>query len=78
MMVSCLSCSSTLEMEAIYSSETSVDFHRTVWNYILEDTTLHSHRCENLKSIFSSVFPATFLKQISPIKSHVHYLPVPS
>jgi hypothetical protein len=35
-------------MEAIYSSETSVDTHRTTRRYIPEDGTLHNHRCENL------------------------------
>jgi hypothetical protein len=37
-------------MEAICSSETSVDFQRTTRRYIPEDSTLHNHRCENLKS----------------------------
>jgi hypothetical protein len=27
-----------------------VDFHRITWRYIPENVTLHSHRCENLKS----------------------------
>jgi hypothetical protein len=31
---------STLKMEAIYSSETSVDTQRTTWRYIPEDGTL--------------------------------------
>jgi hypothetical protein len=30
----------TLKMEAIYSSEKSVDFQRTTWYYIPEDSTL--------------------------------------
>jgi hypothetical protein len=34
----------------LYSSETSVDFQRTTRRYIPEDSTLHNHRCENLKS----------------------------
>jgi hypothetical protein len=37
-------------MKAICSSETSVDFQRTTQCYILEDSTLHKHRCEKLKS----------------------------
>jgi hypothetical protein len=37
-------------MEAICSSETSVDFQRVTRRYIPEDSTLHNHRCENLKS----------------------------
>jgi hypothetical protein len=37
-------------MEAICSSETSVDTQRTTWRHIPEDDTLQNHRCENLKS----------------------------
>jgi hypothetical protein len=37
-------------MEAICSSETSVDTHRTTRRYIPEDGTLLNQRCENLKS----------------------------
>jgi hypothetical protein len=37
-------------MEAICSSDMSVDFRRTIRRYIPEDITLHSHRCDNLKS----------------------------
>jgi hypothetical protein len=37
-------------MEAICSSETPVDAQRTTRRYIPEDSTLHNHRCENLKS----------------------------
>jgi hypothetical protein len=41
---------STLNMEAIFSSETSVDTQRTTRRYIPGDGTLYNHRCENLKS----------------------------
>jgi hypothetical protein len=41
---------STLKMEAIRSSETSVHFTGSTRPHILEDGILHSHRCENLKS----------------------------
>jgi hypothetical protein len=37
-------------MEAVCSSETSVASQRTTRRYIPEDSTLHNHRCENLKS----------------------------
>jgi hypothetical protein len=37
-------------MEAICCSGTTVDFNRTVWHYIPEESSLHSHRCENFKS----------------------------
>jgi hypothetical protein len=40
--------SSTLKMEAICSTGTSVDFHRTTWRYIPENRTLHIHLCGNL------------------------------
>jgi hypothetical protein len=40
---------STLKMEAIRSSETSVHTRSTL-RYIPEDGILHSHRCEDLKS----------------------------
>jgi hypothetical protein len=42
--------SSTLNMETICSSETSVDTQWTTRRYIPEVVTLHNHRCENLKS----------------------------
>jgi hypothetical protein len=50
MLVSCLSYSSTLKMEATYFSETSVNFYRTILHYIVVDKIVHSHRCENLIS----------------------------
>jgi hypothetical protein len=37
-------------MEAIFSSETSVDTQRTMRCYIPKDGTLHNYRCKNLKS----------------------------
>jgi hypothetical protein len=52
-----ISCSaySTLKMEEICSSETSVDFQRTTRRYIPEDGTLHNHLCENLSSCIPNV-----------------------
>jgi hypothetical protein len=44
-----LADSSTLKMEAIRSSETSVNA-RSTQRHIPEDDILHSHRCESLKS----------------------------
>jgi hypothetical protein len=49
-LVSCSANFSTLEMETICSSETSVHFQRTTRHYIREDGILHNHRCENFKS----------------------------
>jgi flagellar biosynthesis regulator FlaF len=42
-------------MEAICSSETSVETQRTIWRHIPEDDTLHNHLCENLKYNIVSV-----------------------
>jgi hypothetical protein len=42
--------SSTLKMEAICSSETSVETQQITQHHIPEDVTLHNHHCENLKS----------------------------
>jgi hypothetical protein len=38
------------EGEAICSSETLVEFQRTIRRYIPDDGTLHNRRCENLKT----------------------------
>jgi hypothetical protein len=40
MLVSCLAYSFNLKMEAIISSETSIDFHRTTKRYIPEERIL--------------------------------------
>jgi hypothetical protein len=47
--------SSTLKMEKICSSETSVDTQRITRCYIPEDVTLHNYRCENFKSYSDSI-----------------------
>jgi hypothetical protein len=44
MLVSCLSYTSTLKMEATCSSETVVDFRQITWCNIPEDRTLQSNR----------------------------------
>jgi hypothetical protein len=49
MLLSCLTHSSALRMEATCSSKTSVDFHLTIHNYIPDNRTLHNCCCENLK-----------------------------
>jgi hypothetical protein len=45
-----VSCSAYSSMEAICSSETTVDFQRTTERYIAEDSTTDSHHCEDLRS----------------------------
>jgi hypothetical protein len=50
MFVSFLTYSSILKIQAILSSETSVNFHRITGRYIPGGRTLHSHRCEDIKS----------------------------
>jgi hypothetical protein len=50
------SMNSSLKMEAIYSSATSVQIQRTTRRYIPEDRTLHNHRCENLRS-YTALYP---------------------
>jgi hypothetical protein len=42
--------SSTLKIEAIYSSKTLVASQQTTRRHIPKDDTLHNHGCENLKS----------------------------
>jgi hypothetical protein len=39
-----------LQMEAVSTSETSVNFYQTTRRNIPEDSHLHTRRCENLKS----------------------------
>jgi hypothetical protein len=49
-------------MEAIYTSETSVDFEQTARRYVIEDSTLHNHGFENLRYLsglnFFTGFPS--------------------
>jgi hypothetical protein len=64
--------SSTLKMEVTRSSETSVDFQRTTRRYIPQDGTLHSHRCEILKSYKHG---NTFQKMFTFIHNRIHNSP---
>jgi hypothetical protein len=51
-------------MNALLSPpETSVNFYRNAQHFIPEDSTLHNHRCEELKDKKDEVFPV--LKQLS-------------
>jgi hypothetical protein len=51
-------------MEAIRSSETSVDTQRTTRRYIPEYGTLQNYSCENLKSYMSFVVFSTVSKKM--------------
>jgi hypothetical protein len=48
MLAFCLTYSSSLKMEPICFSETSVSFQRTTWRIIPECRTPHTHRCDDL------------------------------
>jgi hypothetical protein len=65
---------STLKLEAICSSETSVDTQRTTRHYIPEDGTVYNHRCENLKSYNAHIVRIRECK----LRSIVEFLPMPS
>jgi hypothetical protein len=49
-LISCSAYSWTLEMDAICFSKMAVDFQQTTWRYFPENSALHNHCCENLKS----------------------------
>jgi hypothetical protein len=53
---------STLQMEAIYSSETSVDTQLTTGRYVPEDVTLYNHRSENLKCLLYVLHKMEYFK----------------
>jgi hypothetical protein len=44
-----LTYSSKLNIKAVHSSKTSVNFYQTAWHHIPERYTLHSHCLENLE-----------------------------
>jgi hypothetical protein len=52
----CVLVSSTLKTEAVHTSETSVNYQATRRFNAECSTTLHSHRCENLKSNFNILY----------------------
>jgi hypothetical protein len=49
LLISFLTHSANLKMEAIRRSESSVDFYRTTRPYSSEDRTVHSHRRETVQ-----------------------------
>jgi hypothetical protein len=66
-----LKFSSTLKMEAICSSETSVASQQTTRRHMPEDDTLYNHRCESLKS-----YKNTFGYTILPIPPQSPSMPI--
>jgi hypothetical protein len=54
-LVSCSVYYSSLMMDAICSSETSVDFQWSTRRYIPEDNNLHNYRHENFKSYMTQM-----------------------
>jgi hypothetical protein len=46
----CLAYSSTLKIETVCSSESSVNIHCTIRRHVPEDSTSDSHHCETPKS----------------------------
>jgi hypothetical protein len=67
-LVSCSAYSSTPKMEAICSSET-VDFQWITQRYIPEDSTLHNHCCEDLKSY---IWMSANISNITDKHLHIH------
>jgi hypothetical protein len=51
--------SADLKMEEICSSETLVDFYRTIWRYIIKDRTLHTHHYDNSNTTRYKTFQFT-------------------
>jgi hypothetical protein len=58
-------------MEALCLSEMSVDVQRTTRRYIPEDSTLRTHRCENLESFKNSVLCQESKFDFHPADSHL-------
>jgi hypothetical protein len=56
---------STLMMEAVQTSETLVNSYQSTWCYNPEDSHLHSHRHENLKSHLTLNLRLTSLKRLT-------------
>jgi hypothetical protein len=54
MQISCLSCYPAFKMEEIFSSETSIDLHRTEGSYILEEEQFTITQQEDLFSSLCS------------------------
>jgi hypothetical protein len=49
------SVSDVLMMEAARTSEMLANFYQAIWHYNPEDSHLHTHCCENLKTYVSAI-----------------------
>jgi hypothetical protein len=58
-------------MEAVCSSETSVDFERNTLLYIPEDSTFHNHRCKNLMPYIQAAYFQFNVKYVNAISLNV-------
>jgi hypothetical protein len=63
LMADCLACSSILRMEAVYSSETFINFYQITRRHIPDESKLHSHWRENQK--FNTVHICTSISNNS-------------
>jgi serine/threonine-protein kinase RIO1 len=63
-------------MEAMFSSETSVDFGRATRSYIPEDSTLQNHRGQNLKSYIEN-HCSRLVSQIQMVYQYDYSIPTP-
>jgi hypothetical protein len=61
---------STLNMNEIYSSATSAEFHQTTWHYMPEDRYLHNHRSENINPYKYIKFRILDLLQVSIVPKY--------
>lgn len=65
-----------LNTEATCSTELSVDFHRTTYDYVLEDRTLYSLRSGNFKSYVVELLLMLFLYAMQRNKIKPHHTPI--
>jgi hypothetical protein len=52
----CLAYFSTLNVQAEHYSETSVNLYHNTWRHIIVESKFHSHRSENLKSVYDYIY----------------------
>lgn len=57
--------------QAVHFYETSVSYYRTTWWYIPEDSTPHSHHCENLNSKQTAYSVHTLFRWINKESSQI-------